>query len=135
MHDKVFIDSNVFLYALSTQDISKQKTASALILGDGVAISTQVINEVCNNLLKKLNFSEAEITQFIGSCFKRYAVVELSHPLLSAASALRSRHNFSFYDSLIVAAAQSAQVSVLYSEDMQHGLVVDEKLTILNPFI
>jgi predicted nucleic acid-binding protein len=134
MPDKIFIDSNVFLYALSTQDTCKQKAASALILEDDVVISAQVINEVCNNLLKKLKFSEVEIIQFIGSCFKRYSVVELTQPLLSAASELRGKHNFSFYDSLIVAAAQSSQASVLYSEDMQHGLIVDEKLVIINPF-
>ncbi len=49
-------------------------------------------------------------------------------------SRLRSRYNFSFWDSLIVACALAGGASILYSEDMQDGLVVDGQLEILNPF-
>lgn len=49
-------------------------------------------------------------------------------------SNVRSRYNFSFWDSLIVACALAAGASILYSEDMQDGLVVDSQLQIVNPF-
>ena len=48
---------------------------------------------------------------------------------------VRSAHGFSYWDSLILAAALEAGCSTLYSEDMQHGQIVDESLTILNPLI
>ena len=134
MQGKHFIDSNVFLYALSEQDLSKQIIASELVLADNGVISTQVINEVSNNLLKKLKLSEVEITQFVESCYKRYEVVELLQPLLIDASLLRRQYNLSFYDSLIVAAALAAQASHLYSEDMQDGLIIHKSLRIMNPF-
>ncbi|MGE0884434.1 MAG: hypothetical protein AB7P14_12890 [Blastocatellales bacterium] len=51
------------------------------------------------------------------------------------ASALRSRHQFSFWDSQIVAAALSVGAEVLYSEDMDTTLVVENKLKIVNPLL
>ncbi len=50
------------------------------------------------------------------------------------ASELREKYSLSFWDSLIVASALWAECSILYTEDMQHGLKVEEKLTVLNPF-
>lgn len=97
MSDNVFIDSNVFLYALSDQDIKKHQVAKRLILQDSVSISTQVINEVANNLPKKFQFSEVEIAKFIRSSFQRYRVTQLTEAVLLAASRLRQEHNFSYW--------------------------------------
>ncbi len=49
-------------------------------------------------------------------------------------SDLRSRYPFSFWDGLIVASALSADAEVLYSEDMQNGLLIENSLKIVNPF-
>ena len=54
--------------------------------------------------------------------------------LLEAALGLRRENGFSFYDSLVIAAAQSAQCQILYSEDMQHGQLVGG-MRIVNPFL
>ena len=51
------------------------------------------------------------------------------------ASALRTNHRFSYWDSLIVAAALDAGCDTLYSEDMQHGQVVEGRLRLVNPFV
>jgi predicted nucleic acid-binding protein len=51
-----------------------------------------------------------------------------------AAIAIARTHGFSFYDSLIVAAALQAKCSILYTEDLQHGRKIDQ-LTITNPFV
>jgi predicted nucleic acid-binding protein len=44
------------------------------------------------------------------------------------------RYRFSFYDSLIIATALEASCTTLYSEDMQHGQLIENKLLIINPF-
>ena len=93
-----------------------------------------MINEVCVNLLKRASFTEEQVGQLIESFYAKYAVVEFSSPILLTASQLRRRYSFSFWDSLIVAAALSAGVAVLYSEDLQHGLNIDNRLRVLNPF-
>jgi hypothetical protein len=54
-------------------------------------------------------------------------------PLLLKASTLREQYAFSFWDSMIVSSALHANVSVLYSEDMQDGLVVENRMRIINP--
>ena len=97
-------------------------------------VSAQVINEVCVNLIKKAQLSEQHVQQLIESFYAKYLVVELSKPLLLKASALREQYVFSFWDSLIVSSALSADAPALYSEDMQDGLIVEDRLRIINPF-
>ena len=72
--------------------------------------------------------------QLIESFYTKYAVIEFSKPLLLKASTLRGQHAFSFWDSIIVASALATNATVLYSEDMQDGLLVENRLRIVNPF-
>lgn len=132
MNDRIFIDSNVFLYAFSDKDLNKQKKASEIII-QNVVISTQVINEVSNNMLKKLNFSNNDIKEFVKSCYARYDIVNFNMDIFTTASNLRDSYNLSYYDSLIVSSAIFSKSSILYSEDMQDNLKIDT-LTIVNPF-
>jgi predicted nucleic acid-binding protein len=134
--ESCFIDTNIWLYAFTVGD-DPEKTARAKKLLETqsiVFVSTQVINEVCVNLIKKSQFSEQQIQQLLESFYAKYAVVEFSKPLLLRGSALREQHAFSFWDSLIVAGALAANATVLYSEDMQDGLVIEKHLRIVNPF-
>ena len=133
MKDSIFLDSNIFLYAFSSKDLTKQKIASSLVLKP-LTISTQVINEVSNNLLKKLKFSNDDIAEFIEDCYIRYSIIDFTKNIFIQASALRKKYHFSYYDSLIVSSALLSHCTTLYSEDMHDGLVVEKQLTIINPF-
>jgi predicted nucleic acid-binding protein len=131
-----FIDTNIWFYSFVEQDDpTKSEKARALIRAVKPVVSTQVISEVCANLLKKARFSEDRIAEVVASFFDAYVVVTLDQAVLINASKLRKRHSFSYWDSLIVAAALSADCKILYSEDMQHGLVVGRQLTVVNPFV
>lgn len=134
MQDNLFLDTNILLYALCNKDQKKQSVAKKLVL-QNASISTQVINETSVNLLKKLHFQEEEVLEFIESCYKRYTIHHIDRQSILQASKLRSRYKLSFYDSLIVSSALSLQCQTLYSEDMQHHLCVDDRLTIVNPFL
>jgi predicted nucleic acid-binding protein len=133
MQDKVFLDTNILLYAFSTKDENKYTIAKNLVLSDAV-ISTQVINEVTVNLLKKFTFGEDQIQRFLESSYARYKIAELTYKVFAKASELRKNHLFSYYDSIIVAAALLSGCTILYSEDMHHKLIVDKQLKIINPF-
>lgn len=133
MNDNVFCDSNIFLYAFSTQDEAKREVASDVVLSECV-ISTQVINEVSNNLLKKFQFSNTQIQHFVTSCYGRYRVVDTSSKVLLLACGIRDIYNVSYWDSLIIASALENNCSILYTEDMQHNQVIENSLTIINPF-
>jgi predicted nucleic acid-binding protein len=134
--ERCFVDTNVWLYAfIEGEDPQKTVCAKALLeTSPAVVVSTQVINEVCVNLLKKTQFSEQQIQQLIEAFYAKYVVVEVSKAILLKASVLREHYALSFWDSTIVSSALSAEAAVLYSEDMQDGLVVENRMRILNPF-
>jgi predicted nucleic acid-binding protein len=130
-----FVDTNIWLYAfIEADDAAKSAAARQLLQESQPVVSTQVVNEVCVNLLKRRVFTEEQVRALIASFYEKYEVVELTPAVLLEASALRERYSLSFWDSLIVACSLSAGVGVLYSEDMQHGLRIDGKLQIRNPF-
>jgi len=138
MSDSVFVDSNLWLYAFVLRPGEESKHARALPLVEArnrYTISTQVVSEVSANLLKKAGMPEVDILDIVEGFYRRCRVINTGLECHRTASRLRSVHRFSFWDSLIVAAALEAGCDTLYSEDMQHGQVVAEKLTILNPLI
>ena len=61
-------------------------------------------------------------------------MIQLTSDILINASDLRTRYSLSFWDGLIVATALSTNADILYSEDMQDNLVIEQRLTIVNPF-
>ena len=131
-----FIDTNVWLYAfIKGQDPAKSERATQLLSEDVPTIlSTQVVNETCVNLLKKAKVDEATIQELVHSFYSKYLVVDLDRPTLLTASTLRERYSVSYWDSLIMASALNADAQTLISEDMQDGLVIENQVTIVNPF-
>jgi predicted nucleic acid-binding protein len=137
----IFIDSNIWLYRfLADQDPNpqeddrKRKIAVELTNLKTIVVSTQVINEVCAVLKRKVLLSESQIYQLIEEFEQKCTVIDLTTSILKKASQLRNQYHLSFWDGLIVTSALEANVTLLYSEDMQDGLIVSEKLTIINPF-
>ncbi len=131
-----FVDTNIWLYSfIKSQDEEKSKIAKSIISGSDIIISTQIINEMCVNLLKKAKFSEGKIQKLIQSLYKRYTVFELSQDILIKASEIRTEFTFSFWDSIVAASALDSEADYLISEDMQNGFKLEDKLTIINPFL
>ena len=106
-----------------------------MILSARHALSTQVIAEVSTNLLRKGIASESEIAELVDDFYREHTVVPIDQQTFRDGSALRIRYSFSFWDSLIVATALQSGAETLYSEDMQHGFVVDGRLRIINPLL
>lgn len=131
-----FIDTNIWLYAfIEGNDPLKSAAARKLIQEVNPILSSQVINEVCVNLIRQANFSEEQTSQLIESFYEKYQIVEPNKSVLLTASQLRRQYSLSFWDSIILASAWEAGASILYSEDMQHGLTTEGRLQILNPFL
>ena len=122
MTGKCFIDSNVWLYLLSDDDLAKKRKADTVLSEVRQKIvSWQVINEVCINLVRKKGMDESFVRKTIGFICESCAVVDFNVSLLDTASHLRARHSISFWDSLVVAAALAAGCDMLFSEDLQNG--------------
>ena len=128
---KVFIHSNVLLYLLS-KDAKKADAAEAVLRTGGV-INVQVLNEITNVALRKLGMPWAKINQFLALLRSLCAVEPIAVETHDHGRAVAERYGLSVYDSMIVAAALVAGCTVLCSEDMQDGLLVDKQLRIANP--
>jgi predicted nucleic acid-binding protein len=114
--------------------MGKHNLATALTSRENILISTQIINEVCSVLSKKAKISEIQIRQIIQEFYDGCLVIQLDRNIILRASELRTQYSFSFWDSLIVASALASEANILYSEDMQDGLIISNQLTLINPF-
>ncbi len=130
--NRVFFDSNVPLYLLS-EDLKKADQAEALLAQGGV-ISVQVLNESARVLSRKQLMGWDEIDEFLRTLRAVCEVRPLTVDIHEHALALARRHGFAFFDALIVASALEAGCETLYSADLQHGMRVEDRLSILNPF-
>ncbi len=130
-----FLDSNLWIYLLGKQDSQKSLVINQLLISrPDVITSTQVVNEVSCILLKKLKFSESQIKQIVTEFYHDFDVKPITHNAILISSDLRTKYQFSFWDSLLVATAIEADCEIFYSEDLHHKLKV-ENMTILNPFL
>jgi len=132
MTAKPFLDTNVLIYAFAAED-PRSETAEALLAAGGV-ISIQVLNEFVNVSRRKLAREWPEIERQIDLL---RTLVEPPIPLTldihETAISHARRYGFAFYDALIIAAANRAGCSTVYSEDLHHGQTI-LGLTIRNPF-
>lgn len=134
-----FIDSNVFAYLFDESDAGKRQIAQFLIhaaLANGSAqISFQVVQETLNVITQKLAvpITHEDARDFLDQLLLPLWKINPNRTLYQRALDLQARYQFSFYDSLIIAAALEAGCKTLYSEDLQHGQQI-EGLTIENPF-
>jgi predicted nucleic acid-binding protein len=134
MKDKYFIDSNICLYLLG-DDIGKKNIAIEIILGNG-SISTQVISENINVLFKKFKMlSPSDVQTHIEMLCLHSNLELIDMPTIEKAIFIKGNYQLQWFDSLIIASALEANCTVLYSEDMHHNLIVENKLRILNPFL
>lgn len=127
-----FFDSNILLYLASGDD--QKADLTEMLVASGGTISIQTLNEVANVLKRKLGFNWAEIRRFIQPFRNDFNVIDLTPSIHDAGLRLAERYQFAVYDGMIVAAALAAGCETLWSEDMHNGLVVDDRLTIRNPF-
>jgi predicted nucleic acid-binding protein len=134
MKDKYFVDTNVLIYCYTVTEPDKQHKARQAVMSSGRTISTQVLQEIANTLRRKFKKVWSEIKSTLDEIQAQFAVHINSVETISDAVRIASRYGYSFYDSIIIAAALESGCSVLHSEDMQAGQVIDEVLTIQNPF-
>jgi predicted nucleic acid-binding protein len=137
MKNKFFVDTNIWLYLFLEDNSEKHGIASEYITKNEsnfeYVITYQVINEMTNVLLKN-GFTEIKILEIIDYVIKSCTVLESSKEIILIASSIRERFSISFWDSILVGSALFAKCDTLVSEDMQDGLMIDNKLLIKNIF-
>ncbi len=134
---RAFVDTNVLLYAVSTDASEKAKTDKALKLlqRDDWGLSVQVLQEFYVNATRVAEspLSHADALELI-DVWKLFPVVEMSVPLFDEALRIKAQFKISYWDSAIVAAAHTLESRELYTEDLQHGMKFGS-LKVVNPFL
>lgn len=130
-----FLDTNILLYRYSKQGEQKRPMAANLLESGRAMVSAQVLNEFCNVTRRKFPETYADIDATLAEILRLLPVVSLDETDTRNAVRISRRYGFSFYDSLIVAVAERHGCKVVLSEDMQHGMVLDSGLRIINPFL
>ena len=132
MTAKAFADTNVAIYAEGS-DTQKAQRATAILESTPV-ISTQVVNETISALTRKYGFTLAEAHEVATSLLDLCEVVPVTADTIREAIRLTARYQLSHWDSLILAAALLADCEILYSEDLQHEQLFEQRLRVVNPF-
>jgi predicted nucleic acid-binding protein len=127
-----FFDTNVLVY-LASGDAAKANRAEAIVAGGG-SISVQVLNEIANVARRKMQLSWDETHALLGTLRGLLTVHPVTVETHDAGLGIAERYGLSIYDSMIAASALDAGCDTLWSEDMQHGMKLDEGLRISNPF-
>lgn len=130
---KAFIDSNVLIYLMSA-DSTKADQAEAIVRA-GALISVQVLDEVANVARRKLGMSWQDLNEFLTLVRSLCSPESLTIETHDRGRRVAERYGLSVYDAMIVASALLAGCELLYSEDMQDGMVIDGQLRICNPFV
>ncbi|MDD2717227.1 MAG: PIN domain-containing protein [Candidatus Wallbacteria bacterium] len=136
MNGRVFIDTNVLVYAVLESE--KEKHSRILDFFSGlkkkrIFISYQVINELYFVLLRNKIHEEA-IEVFIDDVIAKFNVLPMDITTIKKGWHLRKKYRLSYWDSLICASALDAGCRIVYSEDMHSGMKIEKSLVIINPF-
>jgi predicted nucleic acid-binding protein len=128
-----FFDTNVVLYAF-TPSGDKTITAERILLQGGV-VSVQVLNELTSVSCTIFRMNWSEVKQVIqGTTMLCRNPKALTYETYLEALRISERYGFSIWDGMILASALDAGCATLYTEDLQHGQIV-EGLRIVNPFL
>jgi predicted nucleic acid-binding protein len=138
MSDKYFVDTNILMYAHDTAAGPKHERAKALVAElwrerSGV-VSTQVLQELCVNLRRKARRPvDLKTAREVVADYLAWEVVTNTGDSILEAMNIEERYGISFWDALIVQAADASGVAILYSEDLSDGQSSGE-VRVVNPF-
>ena len=136
MSDRVFVDTNVFLYAIDRAEKVKQSKARKIlkdiVLNKHGVISTQVVEEAYNGATKKIKVVPAKARRWIEQ-FENFEIVNLDISIIKSGIDCSILNQLSFWDGLIIAAAEAAKCQFLFTEDMNSGQLI-RGVRIVNPF-
>ena len=132
-----FFDTNILVYAATDQDPRKRDIARELIghaieVNHNGCISTQVLGEFCNTMLRKSLRTKEEIDGML-DYFRELLEIDVTIDLVRHALAVKEEYGIQFYDALLVATAELAGCDTIYSEDMGDGESY-HKVRVVNPF-
>ncbi len=133
MQDKIFLDSNILLYAIGNDRY--KKSLSIELIKKTPVITVQVLNEIPNIMIRKLKLSYQDIHRIIDFIIQKCIIHSIDIITVRKALDISEKYKYSYYDSLIIASALENNCNTLYTEDMHHSQNIENILKIINPFL
>jgi predicted nucleic acid-binding protein len=132
MNDKIFIDSNILLYAYSKSEPLKRHACTEALVNEYCCTSTQAINEFCNVCIKKWYLTATETACAVNEISLFCKVYWVYNSTIKKALQLNEKYRYSYYDCLMLASAIENGCDKVFSEDMQDGQIIEDRLRIIN---
>jgi len=132
--NKIALDTNILIYNHQLTDVGKRSIANAL-LAQRPFVSTQAISEYLNVMKRLLPVAKTQLLKLCADWMQECEIRPVYRDTVTLAEKLVAQYDFQIFDAIIVASALESDCQTLYSEDMQHGMMIARQLTIINPFI
>jgi len=129
----IALDTNILIYSHDTTDLYKQNIARDLMLTFPV-VSAQVVSEYINVLRRIMVISKDKLLSLCAKTLENTRIYPVDVTVIRIAEQLAHRYDLQVFDSIIIASSIEAGCEILYSEDMQHNLLIEQRLRIVNPF-
>jgi predicted nucleic acid-binding protein len=131
--NKVALDTNILVYTFDPLNF-KSIIADNLIAEQPI-IPAQVVSEFLNVSKRLLKIPKLEILKKCNIILRECTITDTTQTVLNHAEKLIARYDLQLFDAIIVASAIEANCTILYTEDMHHGLIIEGTLNIINPFL
>ncbi|OCQ94795.1 hypothetical protein BCD64_20425 [Nostoc sp. MBR 210] len=137
MKDKVFLDTNLWIYLYAKNPPEKSQKVAEIIKNNysSLLVSTQVLGELFHVLTRKKFTSTTDATTIISDIVNTFPILAINTTEVIQALEIHNKYSYSYWDSLIISTALLSECSIIYSEDMQHNQLIENQLRIINPFV
>jgi len=137
MKERAFVDTNIFVYSYTNYDTNKQVLAESLLQNidkkTDLFISIQVIKEFCATM-KKHNTETALLKNYVEEIINSFVVLSTRIKTIFKSIENLNKYNLSWYDTILITTAINNDCKIFYSEDLKNGLIIENKMTVINPF-
>ncbi len=134
MSEKIAVDTNIIIYSLNDSYPEKKKVALNIICNLPY-LSSQAFTESINICRRKLKYDKIKQMKVANFILDNCQFESVDPPTIRLSHELIVRYDFQYFDAIIVSSALQANCTILYTEDMQHQLLVEKRLRIINPFV
>lgn len=131
---KIALDSNILIYNHSL-DFENKRLIAGEFFSHVPVISSQVISEYLNVMIRNFKIPKLELMDLCSQWLEKCSVQPVILSTIELAKNIIIKYDFQIFDGIIVAAALEAGCDIIYSEDMHNGLIVENSLKIINPFL
>lgn len=136
MPAKILLDTNIWVYLYAKNPPEKYQVVQQIVADqfESIAISAQIMGELFTVLTRKNLTSASDAQTIITEIATTVPVLSIEPANVLLALDINSRYQYTYWTSLVIATGLLAGCHTLYSEDMQHRQVIDDRMQVINPF-